>query len=556
METEENIEKPASKPHGNWYVRLPILLAITLSAGIFIGAKLFGGNDPDKKADIGHIAEKIRQILFYVDNFYVDTVDTEKIAEQAIDEMLHKLDPHSSYIPAKDLAMMNAQLEGDFEGIGIEFNIIRDTLVVVTPLSGGPSEAVGLRSGDKIIEVDGIKLASDGKKLTTQDVFSKLRGKKGTQVKLGVLRKGSEDLIQFNIIRDKIPSYTVDASYMIDKETGYIKVSRFGANTYDEFKAALEKLNAQKMKKLLLDLRGNPGGYMDRAVKMADEMIPGNALLVYTDGKGTRFDERYKAQMNGIFEKGPIVVLIDEGSASASEIVSGALQDNDRALIAGRRSFGKGLVQKPIPLLDGSELRLTISRYYMPSGRSIQKPYENIKQYEMDLYERYRSGEMYKADSSKLDKSKEYKTAGGRTVYGGGGVMPDVFIPNDTSHYTPLLSEIYGKTNIVREFAIEYANSKRDELKKMGTEDFVKKFAFSAQEQQTIISQIKAQGVKWDDEQFKKSSAFLYNQIKAQIARVVWHDESFYRVLSTQDNEFQRALQLFGEAEKIEKKKF
>jgi carboxyl-terminal processing protease len=450
--------------------------------------------------------------------------------------------------------MMNAQLEGDFEGIGIEFNIIRDTLVVVTPLSGGPSEAVGLRSGDKIIEVDGKKLS--GNKITTQDVFSKLRGKKGTQVKLGIMRKGSNDLLQFNIIRDKIPSFTVDASYMIDKEVGYIKVSRFGANTYDEFKAALDKLSKEKMKKLLLDLRGNPGGYMDRAVKMADELIPGDALLVYTDGKGTRFDERYKAQMNGIFEKGPIVVLIDEGSASASEIVSGALQDNDRALIAGRRSFGKGLVQKPIPLLDGSELRLTISRYYIPSGRSIQKPYENIKDYEMDLYQRYKSGEMYKADSSKLDKSKAFKTAAGRTVYGGGGIFPDIFIPNDTSHYTPLLNEIYGKTNIVREFAIEYANTNRESLKSMGTDKFVQNFAFSNEEEQKIIAQIKTQGVKWDDEQYKKSSAFLHNQIKAQIARVVWHDESFYRVLNKQDNEFQRALQLFGDAEKIEKKKF
>jgi carboxyl-terminal processing protease len=555
MQTEETIETtPAEKPKSTLYVRLPILFALTLSAGIFIGAKLFGGNSPDKKADIGHIAEKVRQILFYVDNFYVDSVDTEKVAEQAIEEMLQKLDPHSSYIPAKDLAMMNAQLEGDFEGIGIEFNIIRDTLVVVTPLSGGPSEAAGLRSGDKIVEVDDKKIA--GGKLTTQDVFTKLRGKKGSQVKLGILRKGSGNLLQFNIIRDKIPSYTVDASYMIDKEVGYIKVSRFGANTYDEFKTSLEKLKEQKMKKLLLDLRGNPGGYMDRAVKMLDELISGDALLVYTDGKGARFDEKYKAQMSGVFEKGAIVVLIDEGSASASEIVSGALQDNDRALIAGRRSFGKGLVQKPIPLLDGSELRLTISRYYIPSGRSIQKPYQDHKAYEMDLYERYKSGELYKVDSSKIDKSKEYKTAAGRVVYGGGGVMPDVFIANDTSHYTPLLNEIYGKTNIVREFAIEYANNKREDLKKIGAENYVKKFQFSAEDEQKIISQIKSQGVKWHDEQFKKSSSFLFNQIKAQIARVVWHDESFYRVLNTQDNEFQRAVKLFDDAEKIEKKKF
>ena len=382
--------------NSKFHVRLPLLLALGLAAGMLIGATMFGGSN--QKLKQGYT--KFKEILMYINENYVDTVDTEELIDYSIDKMLEKLDPHSVYIPLKDVIAANEGLEGGFEGIGIEFNIFKDTIYVVAPLSGGPSEAVGLKSGDKIIQVDGEDVA--GISIDNRGVAKRLKGKKGTEVIVKVKRRGVEKMLEFKIIRDKIPQESVDVAYMIDEKTGYIKVSRFARTTYTEFRTKLQQLTAQGMTQLLVDLRDNPGGYMDKAVKMTDELIKGNKLIVKQDGKDRRFNAKHNARIKGLFEKGSVIVLINEGSASASEIMSGALQDHDRALIVGRRSFGKGLVQMPIDLSDGSELRLTIARYYTPSGRSIQKPYSKDKRdgYALDIAKRIENGELFHADSN------------------------------------------------------------------------------------------------------------------------------------------------------------
>ncbi|MDH5604886.1 MAG: S41 family peptidase, partial [Cyclobacteriaceae bacterium] len=401
-------------------IRLPIILSVGLAAGMLIGATFSRPSVEGQGLTTG--LQKFKEVLTHIDRNYVDEVDVDKLVEQAILNILENLDPHSAYIPASERLRANEDLQGNFEGIGIEFNIFKDTLVVVSPLSGGPSEAAGLSSGDKIIMVDGKNIAGVG--LTNRDVQNNLKGPKGTEVKISVLRKGSQKLIEFVIIRDKIPQFSVDTGYMIDDKIGYIKISRFSATTYQEFKEVLEALKDKGMKKLVLDLQGNPGGYMNHAIQVADEFLDSNKKIVYTKGKDPRYNTEANTEQKGVFEKGDLIVLVNEGSASASEIVAGALQDNDRALIVGRRTFGKGLVQMPIDISDGSELRLTISRYYTPSGRSIQKPYESVSEYEHDIIDRFDRGEFFVVDSIKFEDSLKYTTLNGRTVYGGGGIMP------------------------------------------------------------------------------------------------------------------------------------
>ncbi|MBS1559467.1 MAG: S41 family peptidase, partial [Bacteroidetes bacterium] len=376
--------------NSNYQISLPLILCIGLAAGLLIGANLHS-----KKTTVSDNTEieKLREVLMLVQHEYVDKGKTDVVVEDAIQHILGKLDPHSAYIPAKDKIAANEDLKGNFEGIGIEFSIFHDTLMVVAALSGGPSEAVGLRPGDKIIKVDGKVIANI--KLTNADVQKYLKGPKGTEVKIEVLRKNQSSLVSFTIIRDKIPQTSVDASYLITSEIGYIKVSRFSQTTYEEFKKSLDALKGKGMKKLILDLQGNPGGYMDQATEVADEFLPKGDKIVFTKGQGNRYNDMVMATDKGDFEKGDLIVLINEGSASASEIVSGALQDNDRALVVGRRSFGKGLVQRPFELNDGSEVRLTISRYYTPSGRCIQKPYDD---YDKDIMKRYKHGEFFHAD--------------------------------------------------------------------------------------------------------------------------------------------------------------
>ena len=537
----------SSTKNSNFQIRLPILLTIAVAAGILIGATMADGNSTNNLIS-GYL--KFKEILTYVQRDYVDEVNTDELVETAINKMLEKLDPHSVYIPAKELELAKSQLEGEFEGIGIEFSIIRDTIYVVSPLSGGPSEEVGLMSGDKIVTVDGEIVA--GTDIDNRDVFELLRGKKGTEVKVGIQRRDADDLMNFTIIRDKIPQESVDVSYMIDDEVGYIKVSRFAATTYDEFRAALADLKEKGMKKLVLDLQDNPGGYMDRAINIADELLSDNRMIVYTEGKQPRYNSEARAYREGIFEKGPIVVLINQGSASASEIVAGALQDNDRALIVGRRSFGKGLVQMPIPLDDGSELRLTISRYYTPSGRSIQKPYEDgIKKYNEDIMERYEHGELLNVDSIQFNDSLKYETSKGRTVYGGGGIMPDYFVPIDTTNAENKFLRSLYTTNVVREYTLLYYEDNKAKLEKMDYQDFYNNFEVTDKMLDKMISMAKSEGVEFDKKEYLKAKDLLKTQTKTLIARSVWGNKGSYPVFNQGNQVLQEALKLFDKAENL-----
>ena len=538
----------SSKKNSDFQIRLPLLLTIAVAAGILIGATMADGSTTQNNLISGYL--KFKEILTFVQRDYVDEVDTDELVETAINRMLEKLDPHSVYIPAKDLELAKSQLEGEFEGIGIEFNIIKDTIYVVAPLSGGPSEEVGLVSGDKIVKVDDEVVAGVG--VDNRKVFELLRGKKGTEVKVAIKRKSADELIDFTITRDKIPQESVDVSYMIDDEVGYIKVSRFAATTYDEFHDALKDLKSKGMTKLVLDLQGNPGGYMDRAINIADEMLSDNKMIVYTKGKQPRYNSEARAYREGIFENQPIIVLIDEGSASASEIVAGALQDNDRALIVGRRSFGKGLVQMPIPLDDGSELRLTISRYYTPSGRSIQKPYEaGAKEYGDDITNRFEHGELINPDSIHFEDSLKYETSKGRVVYGGGGIMPDYFVPIDTTNSrNKFLIALYS-TNAVREYTLLYYQNNKAKLEGMTYDEFYNDFEVSDKMLGKIVDLVDEADVEYTSEDYEAGKERLRDQVKALIARSVWGNEGAYPVYNQRNDVLQEALKLFDQAEKL-----
>lgn len=418
---------------------IPIITAISIVIGILIGtfyANHFSGN---RLGIINTSSNKLNALLRIIDDQYVDTVNIANLVEDAMPQILAELDPHSSYIAAKDVEAANAELKGSFSGIGIQFTIQEDTIHINSVIPGGPSEKVGLMAGDRIISVEGKPFV--GKIVTNQEAMSRLKGPKGSEVKIGVLRPYGNELLSFSITRGDIPVKSINASYMLNENFGYIKVDKFGETTYPELLIALAKLNQQGCKGLVLDLRGNTGGYMAAAIQMVNEFLPKNRLIVYTEGR-KQPRENFSSNGTGSSQSMPIVVLVDEGSASASEIFAGAIQDNDRGLIIGRRSFGKGLVQQPIDFSDGSSIHLTIARYYTPSGRCIQKPYVkgNDTSYEMDLITRYQHGEFFSQDSIKLNKSLVYHTSLGRTVYGGGGIMPDIFVPQDTlgatSYYT------------------------------------------------------------------------------------------------------------------------
>jgi carboxyl-terminal processing protease len=553
--TGKRPDKPISNTPA--VIRLPMIIGVTLAAGLLAGATFFGNQK--SLNSIGGGYTKYREILQLIENNYVDTVNTDELVDYSIVKMLEKLDPHTAYMNPTDAVAARSQLEGGFDGIGVEFNIYKDTVYVVTPLAGGPSEAAGIQSGDKIIRVN--ETALTGPKVDNTTVFKTLRGKRGSEVKLTILRRGSTEPQAYTITRDRIPTYSVDAAYMVDDKTGYIKVNRFSETTYDEFKTALASLKQQGLKQLMLDLRNNPGGYMDRATSLADEFVSGNKLLVYTNGKDDKYDRQTLAHIAGQFEEGPMVVLIDEGSASASEIVAGALQDHDRALIAGRRSFGKGLVQMPVQLSDGSELRLTISRYYTPSGRSIQKPYikGHEEDYGKDLDARSKRGEYFIADSIKNDPKLKFKTDGGRVVYGGGGITPDYFIPRDTTWQTPYLGQLYGK-NLVREFALEYANENRKRLEKMTFADFNRTVTISDEELAKLVKDATAQGVKPNDKEFNRSKNYLRTNVKAFVARYIFQKNNrngqsneFFRVYGETDETYKRGLTLFDKARQLER---
>jgi carboxyl-terminal processing protease len=524
--------------------KLPLYISVAIAIGIFIGAQMAGGEG--SKPDLMKSLYKLRQVITFIENDYVDEVNTEELVEEVISDMLEKLDPHTAYIPAKDLTLMQSQLQGNFEGIGIEFNIFKDTVHVVSPLSGGPSERLGIQSGDKIVSVDGENIAGIG--FSNRDIINRLRGEKGSKVNIEIKRKKEEELIPFAIVRDVIPQFSIDASYMVDDEIGYIKVSRFSSTTYMEFKEALNSLNGKGMQKLILDLTGNPGGYLDRAVDMTDEFLAGNQMIVYTQGKESRYNDNHISKKLGDFEEGPLIVLVDEGSASASEIVAGALQDHDRALIVGRRSFGKGLVQMPISLNDGSELRLTISRYYTPSGRSIQKPYNgDMEAYQKEYYERFENGEVFNEDNVTLNDSVVYKTDKGRLVYGGGGIMPDHFVALDTAGNTRYLTRLLT-SNSLSEYAVSYFERNEDMILAMDRIDYISSFEVDASMLREIVDAGSSNDVTFNGKQFDSSREKIQLYVKAFIGRRAWNNDGFYPIINQQNSIYQKALELFDQA--------
>ncbi len=529
-------------------LKISLIILASVSVGLLSGFVLF--NDDKNTTAINNGLNKMREILTYVNRDYVDTVNVEKLIDFSIQKMLAKLDPHTVYITKSETEQSKLQLESNFDGIGVEFNLIKDTIVVVAPISGGPSEQLGISSGDKIISIDGENVA--GIHMTNMGVFKRLRGPKGTKVKVQIKRGKSAKLLDYTITRDKIPSISVDVAYMMDDTTGFVKVSRFTGTTDQELHDNLSKLKQKGMKRLVLDLRDNSGGYLNVAVKMADEFLTSNKTIVYTKSKNSRYDQSFNTSFlnDGLFEKGSMMVLINEGSASASEIVSGALQDNDRALVVGRRSFGKGLVQMPIPLSDGSELRLTISRYYIPSGRSIQKPYsaeDEGDSYQKDLYNRFKHGEFFSSDSIKFNDSLKFKTTKGRIVYGGGGIMPDYFVPRDTTPFTNLLVEMYNK-DVLREYSLKYFLDNKKKLEKQTLAEFKKSFNVTETQWKEILELAKASGVKIKEDELKRSEAFMKNQVKALVARSMWKNEGFYAISNETDELLRNAILLFPKA--------
>lgn len=541
------MEFDPSTPPKKYNVFLPILLSVVLVVGIWLGyflSKRINDGWAFSQKKHASTTDKINSLLNYIEYQYVDTINKKDLVEKTVTSMLQSLDPHSSYIPAIDFEAVNEPLEGNFDGIGVEFNIIRDTIRVITPIEGGPSEKIGIRAGDKLIKVDGKNVA--GIKITNKQVFEKLRGKSGTIVSVTILRSGIAKPLVFKIIRDAIPLYSLDASYMINTSIGYIKISKFAATTYQEYLKAFNELTKQGMKKLILDLRGNPGGYLNAAVDISDEFLVKGLQIVYTQGKAQP-KKMYKATEHGSFENNPLVILIDEGSASASEIVAGAIQDNDRGTIIGRRSFGKGLVQDQLQLPDGSAIRLTIARYYTPTGRSIQKPYSDDKNlYYSEETDRYESGELLNEDSVKLDKTKLYKTPEGKIVYGGGGIMPDVFVPIDTAKANTFLNKVFY-SGAINTFAFEYADKNRAKIKAYSSsKNYIEKFEVDITILEEFYAYCAKQNLTLNNGSKEKTNEALKPYLKAFIGRDVFDKEAYYPIINKNDKCILKATELLS----------
>lgn len=478
-----------------------------------------------------------------IENLYVDKIDNAELVESAIRGMLKELDPHSTYLTPDEVEKSNESLQGNFDGIGIQFNMIEDTLFVVQPLPNGPSEKVGILAGDRIITVNDTTIA--GVKMSQENIMKRLRGPKGTEVKIGVKRQGLDELVYFNVIRDKIPVNTVDAAYMAADGVGYIKVSSFGLTTLQEFREKMKELQSAGAKSLILDLQGNGGGYLHAAVELANEFLERDQLIVYTEGRRSP-RSGYRATGNGLFRKGKLVVLIDEFSASASEIVSGAIQDWDRGTVVGRRSFGKGLVQRPIEFHDGSMIRLTIAQYFTPVGRCIQKPYGEDIDYAADIVKRLESGELTNADSIHLPDSLKYQTKiKGRTVYGGGGIMPDVFVPLDTTRTNKYYSEVTAK-GCVLQTSLSYVEKHRKQLERRYKtyESFNEKFIIDDDILQLLQDKALAANIDFDEKQWNEVLPIFKIQLKSLIARNIWSMNEYYQSMSELDDILQQALKL------------
>jgi len=497
---------------------------------------------------------KLAEVMDKVSRFYVDTVNESDMVERTIVKMLHELDPHSSYLSKEELEELNEQLEGEFEGIGISFNVLEDTIYIIRAISGGPSERVGIVAGDRILKVNGETVAGIG--ISTRGVQKLLKGEKGSMVDVSIKRRGTRDLLEFTITRDKIPVNSLDAAYMVSDKIAYLKLARFSHTTIDEFERAMKRLKEEGMEDLILDLSGNVGGWLPVAVELADHLLSGNKEIVRTEGSKVP-PRKYYARRTGLFEKGNLVIMIDGNSASASEIVSGAVQDWDRGVIVGRRSFGKGLVQQPFVLNDGSMIRLTVARYYTPTGRLIQKSYENgYEEYALDLINRYNRGELTSTDSIVFPESQQYKTLIlNRTVYGGGGIMPDYFVPLDTSAYTDYYRQLISK-GIFNRFVLQYVDENRNKLLNdyEDFEDFNRSYELSGSAVDKLISFATGEELEFSQADWDKSQRQIALLLKSYMARDLWGMEYFFEVYNSSDDVFLEAVKILENPSMLEQK--
>ncbi len=527
---------------------LPILFSIVLIIGFYLGFKLAPSSSGTQ--NIFTINQnnynRISDILNYISRDYVDSVDRKNLEEHAIDGILSELDPHSSFITAEEFNAVNDPLVGNFEGIGIQFRIIKDTINIIQPIIGGPSIKVGLLAGDRIVQIEDTIVAGIG--IKNSDAIKKLKGKKGTKVNIDIYRRGVNGLLNFTITRDVIPTYSLDYKYMFDEKIGYIKLSKFSATTYEEFSVAMKELLDEGMEKLILDLRGNVGGYLQIAIKLADDFLKEGELIVYTEGNSRPCNYAY-ATKTGMFEDNELVVLIDEGSASASEIIAGAIQDNDRGLIIGRRSFGKGLVQEQLNFPDGSALRLTVSRYHTPTGRCIQRSYENgFSDYNHEFYNRIVNGELENADSIHFNDSLKYTTPKGKIVYGGGGIMPDIYVPLKSNEKDDYFFSLSGK-GLTFQFAFDYTDKNRQAFNKYKTPDsFIKEFKITNDLFNELVYYAETKGIQENKKIIRQSKQKIQILLKAYIGRNIYDNEGFYPIYHKIDNEFLKAVEVLSES--------
>ena len=532
------------------YIFLPLIILGSVVAGIVLGGILTPSDVnnqnilfPQNKRF--NTATKLNEILNFIEDMYVDTVDKKKLTESSISSMLTELDPHSYYIPAQDFDGMNDPIEGSFEGIGVEFRIKDDTVMIVSPIANGPSEKLGIKAGDRIVTVGKINIAGVG--ITNDSIIKLLKGPRGTKVDVDIVRPGYQKKFHYTITRDQIPITSVDAPYLIKNKIGYLRITRFSKTTYEEFYAAATKLKKQGMEQLIIDLRGNGGGVLSAATNIADEILSKNKMIVYTHGRSRDREEIY-ATANGTLEDMEVVIIINENSASASEILAGAVQDNDRGVIVGRRSFGKGLVQEQVMWPDGSALRLTVARYYTPTGRCIQKSYEGgIEEYHAESYNRYENGELLSADSIQFPDSLKYYTPEGKVVYGGGGIMPDVFVPIDTTDGTPYLYELRYR-GILHDFALNYADVNRKMLmgKYKDAVNFKNKFKINNDLFNSLIKHAEDGGMERNLEQIITSKELIKRGLKAAISRNLFNDFGYYVIVNDYDKTVQKAIKSFN----------